>query len=162
MSDEARTGGNLDTGVTIRRATQTDLEMLVSFNAAMARETEDKGLDLESLRAGISALLADESLGFYLVAEVDGQVAGQLMITTEWSDWRNAHFWWLQSLYIVPERRRQGIFRRLYNYISNEAKQSGNVCGLRLYVERDNVRAQQVYVNLGMALSHYDMYEVEF
>ena len=148
--------------VTIRRAKLADVDTLVEFNAAMARETEDKGLDLASLKAGISALLGDESLGFYLVAELGGQVAGQLMITTEWSDWRNAHFWWLQSLYIVPEHRRKGIFRQLYDYIRDAASQDGNVCGLRLYVERENVRAQQVYVNLGMAHSNYDMYEVEF
>ena len=146
----------------IRRATASDVDSLVSFNAAMARETEDKALDMEPLRAGISALLEDDSLGFYLVAELDGQVAGQLMITTEWSDWRNAHFWWLQSVYILPEHRRKGIFRQLYSHILDEAKRRGNVCGLRLYVERENLRAQQVYVNLGMALSHYDMFEVEF
>ena len=148
--------------IEIRRATPTDVETLVSFNAAMARETEDKDLDLESLRAGINALLTDQALGFYLVAEIDGQAVGQLMITTEWSDWRNAHFWWLQSLYVLPDYRRQGVFRHLYSYIEAEASRAGNVCGLRLYVERTNRRAQQVYVNLGMELSHYDMYEVEF
>ena len=138
------------------------METLVSFNAAMARETEDKTLDLESLRAGISALLEDEALGFYLVAETGGQAVGQLMITTEWSDWRNAHFWWLQSLYVLPDYRQKGVFRNLYNYMQREASEAGNVCGLRLYVERTNTRAQQVYVNMGMDLSHYDMYEVEF
>lgn len=148
--------------IEIRRATPADVETLVAFNAAMARETEDKDLDLASLRAGINALLKDEALGFYLVADIDGQAVGQLMITTEWSDWRNAHFWWLQSLYVLPDYRRKGVFRHLYSYIQAEAGRAGNVCGLRLYVERTNRRAQQVYVNLGMELSHYDMYEVEF
>ena len=148
--------------IEIRRATPADVETLVAFNAAMARETEDKDLDLASLRAGINALLKDEALGFYLVADIDGQAVGQLMITTEWSDWRNAHFWWLQSLYVLPDYRRKGVFRHLYSYIQAQAGRAGNVCGLRLYVERTNRHAQQVYVNLGMELSHYDMYEVEF
>ena len=148
--------------ITIRRATSADLETLVSYNVAMARETEDKALDVDSLRDGIRELLADRSLGFYLVAEVSERSVGQLMITTEWSDWRNANFWWLQSLYVVPEYRRQGVFRRLYDHIWQEAQDMGNVCGLRLYVERTNQRAQQVYVNVGMNKSHYDMFEVEF
>ena len=148
--------------ITIRRATSADLETLVSYNIAMARETEDKALDVDSLRDGIRELLVDRSLGFYLVAEVGERPVGQLMITTEWSDWRNANFWWLQSLYVVPEYRRQGVFRRLYDHIWQEAQDTGNVCGLRLYVERTNQRAQQVYVNVGMNKSHYDMFEVEF
>ena len=148
--------------VTIRRAIPDDLETLVGFNVAMARETEDKGLDVDTLRAGVRALLEDSSLGFYLVAEVAGEAVGQLMVTAEWSDWRNAHFWWLQSVYVKPEYRRQGIFRQLYDSVRREARQTRKVCGIRLYVERTNHRAQQTYVNLGMAHSHYDMYEVEF
>ena len=147
---------------TIRQATLDDLDTMVDFNAAMALETEDKGLDLEALREGVGSLLEDDSLGFYLLAESGGTVVGQLMVTTEWSDWRNAHFWWLQSLYVVPEFRRQGVFRLLYQQVCKLASDAGDVCGLRLYVERTNHRAQQAYVNLGMALSHYDMYEVEF
>ena len=148
--------------ITIRRAKLDDLETLVGFNVAMARETEDKALPVESLSSGVKALLADESLGFYLVAELGGRPVGQVMITTEWSDWRNAHFWWLQSVYVVPECRRQGVFRSLYNHVVRQAQEAGNVCGLRLYVERTNQRAQQVYADLGMAQSHYDMFEVEF
>ena len=148
--------------ITIRRATEADLEVMVGFNIAMARETEDKGLDTGTLKRGIAALLQDDTLGFYLVAEIDGQPAGQIMVTTEWSDWRNAHFWWLQSLYVLPEHRRKGIFRSLYDHIVATAKASGDVCGIRLYVERTNHRAKDVYVNVGMELSHYDMFEVEF
>ena len=148
--------------ILIRRAMLADLETLVGFNVAMAQETEDKALAVDSLRDGVKALLADQSLGFYLVAEIDGQPVAQLMVTTEWSDWRNAHFWWLQSLFVRPQYRRQGIFRRLYGYVERLARESADVCGIRLYVERDNHRAQQAYVNLGMAHSHYDMYEVEF
>ena len=148
--------------ITIRHAGPGDLEMLVGFNSAMAQETEDKGLSLETLRKGIYSMLEDASLGFYLVAEVDGTAVAQLMVTTEWSDWRNAHFFWLQSLYVKPDYRRRGIFRRLYEYVERQARESGNVCGIRLYVERTNTGAQEAYVNLGMAHSHYDMYEVEF
>ena len=155
-------GGELAEEITIRRVTEADLDTLVSFNVAMALETEDKGLDRDTLRGGIAALLGNPALGFYLVAEMGGAPAGQLMVTTEWSDWRNAHFWWLQSLYVLPEHRRKGIFKSLYNRVLAEARQAGNVCGLRLYVERTNLRAQEVYVNLGMGLSHYDMFEVEF
>ena len=143
--------------ITIRHAGMGDLETLVGFNAAMAQETEDKGLCLDTLRSGISSMLEDDSLGFYLVAEVDGTAVAQLMVTKEWSDWRNAHFFWLQSLYVKPDYRRRGIFRRLYEYVERQARESGNVCGIRLYVERTNTRAQEAYVNLGMAHSHYDM-----
>ncbi len=152
----------MNSEITIRRAITTDLQTLVGFNSAMAKETEDKALCLESLRQGICAMLENDSLGFYLVAEANGEPVAQLMVTTEWSDWRNAHFFWLQSLYVTPEYRRQGVFRRLYEYVELLARESGNICGIRLYVERTNTRAQQAYVNLGMSHSHYDMYEVEF
>ena len=148
--------------ITIRRASVSDLETLVGFNAAMAQETEDKALSVDTLRNGIRAMLDDDSLGFYLVAETGGEAIGQLMVTTEWSDWRNSHFWWLQSLYVRPEFRRQGVFRRLYRQVEEQARESGNACGIRLYVERTNRRAQDAYINLGMSHSHYDMYEVEF
>jgi GNAT superfamily N-acetyltransferase len=128
----------------------------------MAFETEDKGLDEEKLRSGVLAALNNETLGFYLLAEIDGRTTGQLMITTEWSDWRNAYFWWIQSVYVVPEFRRRGVYRALDRQVRQDAQAAGNVCGIRLYVERTNHRAQQVYVNLGMSRSHYDMYEVEF
>ena len=148
--------------ITIRRAGLADLETLVSFNAAMARETEDKNLNDATLRAGVAAALRDESLGFYLIAEIGGEPAGQLLITTEWSDWRNGCFWWIQSVYVAPRFRRRGVYRALERRVRQDAGTAGNVCGLRLYVERANHRAQQVYVNLGMSRSHYDMYEVEF
>ena len=147
---------------TIRRATPDDVDILVGFNVAMAQETEDKALAVETLGSGLRALLEDPALGFYLVAESSGRPVGQIMVTSEWSDWRNAHFWWLQSLYVKPEYRRQGVFRQLFDYVQRRAREAGDVCGIRLYVERTNHRAQQAYVNLGMAHSHYDMYEIEF
>lgn len=139
-----------------------DVDTLVSFNAAMAQETEGKTLDLARLRLGVVALLQDTSRGFYLVAEMAGQVVGQLLITTEWSDWRNAYFWWIQSVYVVPDYRRRGVYRALDGYVRAEAQRRGDICGIRLYVERTNRAAQRVYTRLGMARSHYDLYEVEF
>ncbi|MCH7621944.1 MAG: GNAT family N-acetyltransferase [Chloroflexi bacterium] len=147
--------------ITIRRAIGSDLETIVDFNSAMARETEGKTLDLGRLRPGVAAVLADGGWGFYLLAEIAGQVAGQLMITTEWSDWRNAYFWWIQSVYVIPEHRRRGVYRALDQQVRAQARLRGNVCGVRLYVDRRNHGAQKVYSSLGMCPSHYDMYEVE-
>ena len=146
----------------MRWATLADLDTVVAFNAAMARETEGKELDLARVRAGVEAVLGDAKKGFYLVAEAEGQVVGQLLLTTEWSDWRNALFWWVQSVYVATHHRRQGVYCALDNYLRTEARRRGDVCGLRLYVARTNRVAQQVYANLGMVRSHYDMYEVEF
>ena len=146
----------------IRRASALDLDAVVAANLAMALETEGKVLDRETLRSGVESVLGNAGLGFYLVAEREGQVVGQLLITTEWSDWRNAYFWWIQSVYVIPERRRQGVYRALYDQVILEAKQAGNVCGVRLYVDQENLIAQRTYEHLGMAHSHYRLYEVEF
>ncbi len=151
---------NLD--IVVRNATQADLNTLVTFNAAMAKETEGKTLDLELLSKGVSAVLGQESLGFYLMAEVDGRPVGQLLITTEWSDWRNGYFWWIQSVYVDAEYRRQGVYRALNSHVHSEARRRGDVCGLRLYVERNNHVAQQVYSSLEMHRSHYDLFEIDF
>ena len=148
--------------IKVRRAITTDLETLVRFNSAMALETEAKTLDLAMLRAGVLAALENEALGFYFLAEIEGRAAGQLLITTEWSDWRNAYFWWIQSVYTDPEFRREGVYRALERQIREEALALGNVCGVRLYVDKANYAAQQVYVKLGMSPSHYDLYEIEF
>ena len=148
--------------IAVRRAVAADLDTLVRFNVAMAWETESKTLVADTLRRGVRAVLEDAGRGFYLVAEIEGRPAGQLLITTEWSDWRNAWFWWIQSVYVVPEFRRRGVYRALERQARQEALAAGNVCGLRLYVDRDNRAAQQVYVNLGMVHSNYDLYEVEF
>ena len=147
--------------IRVRRARLEDLDLLVEFNAAMARETEGKVLDLGLVRPGVEAVLRDEALGFYLVAERGGQVAGQLLITYEWSDWRNALFWWIQSVYVLPPHRRTGVYRALHGYVTSEAESAG-VCGLRLYVDQDNEAAQGVYASLGMGQARYYMYEVEF
>lgn len=148
--------------IAVRRAVAADLDTLVRFNMAMAWETEGKALAADTLRRGVRAVLEDAGQGFYLVAEIDRRPAGQLLITTEWSDWRNAWFWWIQSVYVTPEFRCRGVYRAMERRVRREALTAGNVCGLRLYVDRDNRAAQQVYVNLGMVHSNYDLYEVEF
>ena len=153
---------NQPTEVQVRRATLDDLKTLVEFNAAMAQETEGKTLELERLQAGVAALLDDYGRGFYYVAEDLGRVVGQLLITTEWSDWRNAYFWWIQSVYVVPEFRRRGVFRKLHNQVMVESRVQGDVCGLRLYVDRDNSVAQGVYASLGMYHTHYYLWEIDF
>ena len=144
----------------IRKAEFSDAPVIADFNAAMALETEQIELDRKILRNGVEALLADPSKGYYYLAERDGKIAGQLMITFEWSDWRNADFWWIQSVYVLPEFREQGVFRSLYTFIESLARSRGNVCGLRLYVEKGNVRARRTYETLGMHGSHYEMMEI--
>ncbi|MBX7220657.1 MAG: GNAT family N-acetyltransferase [Blastocatellia bacterium] len=144
--------------ITLRRATDSDCEALIAFNQAMAQETEGKELAPEIISAGVANLLAHPQYGFYIVAEVNGAVAGGLMVTFEWSDWRNGLFWWIQSVYIKPEFRRMGLYRRLYAFVKELAAEK-NVCGFRLYVEKENRIAQQTYERLGMTESHYNMYE---
>lgn len=151
----------LTSSIKIRRADQNDLDTMVEFNAAMALETEGETLNLDRLRKGISAALTDSALGFYLVAEADQQVVGQLLVTTEWSDWRNAYFWWIQSVYVRATHRRQGVYRALESHVRREAQGRGDVCALRLYVDRENLAAQKVYESLDMKQSRYYMYEID-
>ena len=148
--------------IKVRQAGPHDLGRLVQFNASMAQETEGQALDPARLKLGVAAVLQRQDLGFYLLAELEGQVVGQLLVTTEWSDWRNAFFWWVQSVYVLPEYRRRGVYRALDQQVRLEASQSGNVCGVRLYVDQENRVAQQVYQDLGMSQSRYYMYEIEF
>ena len=148
--------------IEIRRAVADDIDRIVEFNLAMARESEDKGLDIETLRAGVAAVLAEPANGFYLMAEADGRPAGSLMVTTEWSDWRNGRFWWIQSVFVAPEHRRLGIYSRLHDSVRRAGQADGQCCGLRLYVERNNIGAQATYASLGMAPTHYDLFEEEF
>jgi ribosomal protein S18 acetylase RimI-like enzyme len=143
----------------IRVAEPCDAGSLVKFNQLMAWETEQKKLDETILLKGVSALIADNNKGFYLVAEQNNEVVGSLMVTTEWSDWRNGVFWWIQSVYISPDFRRQGIYAQLYNQVKTLAEQKQDVCGFRLYVEKENIIAQKTYDSLGMQQSHYLMYE---
>jgi ribosomal protein S18 acetylase RimI-like enzyme len=145
--------------IAIRRAGAADAQALVDFNRAMALETERKDLLPEVVGAGVRALLASPAAGFYVVAEVDRQLAGALMVTKEWSDWRNGSFWWIQSVYVRPEHRRRRVYSRLYRHVQQMAADDAAVCGFRLYVERGNAAAQAVYRRLGMAETHYRVYE---
>ena len=144
---------------TIRKATKQDAADIARFNIAMAMETENKELKKSEIEPGVKALFERPELGFYMVAEHEGQVIGSLMITKEWSDWRNGVFWWIQSVYVVPEFRRKGVYRSMYKKIKDIAAQKSDVCGFRLYVENENTIAQKTYSDLGMAETHYKMFE---
>jgi len=145
--------------VTVRTATAGDIETLARFNRNMAAETEDKTLDADTVRAGVRALFDDPARGFYLIALREGRVVGSLMITTEWSDWRNGTFWWIQSVYVRPAARRTGVYTALHHDVRRRARATDDVCGLRLYVERDNETAQETYEQLGMTQTSYRLYE---
>ncbi|MGI8641089.1 MAG: GNAT family N-acetyltransferase [Pyrinomonadaceae bacterium] len=143
----------------IRIAKAEDAPDLVEFNQAMAFETEGKRLAANILQSGVEAVFQDEKKGFYVVAEDENKIIGGLMVTFEWSDWRSSWFWWIQSVYILPEARGRKIYSRLYDFVKEKAGTRGDVCGFRLYVEKENVNAQKVYEKLGMEVSHYLMYE---
>lgn len=150
------------TETTIRRAAAADAEVIAANNRAMALETEGKALDPVVSQRGVAAALADPRKGFYLLAERAGRVVGQLMVTYEWSDWRDGTFWWIQSVYVAPEARRSGVYRVLYDHLLAVARGSAGVCGIRLYVESANARAQETYAALGMQRAHYEIFEVDF
>lgn len=146
----------------IRAAMRADIETIAAFNAAMALETERKTLDPETLRAGVSAVFDDPARGFYRVTQVDGVVVACLLITFEWSDWRNGNWWWLQSVYVRPDHRGQGVFGAMYRAVRVEAHEAKGVCGLRLFVEEENLAAQRVYERLGMAREAYRIFHERF
>ena len=146
--------------IAIGRAATEDVAAIAQFNIAMAAETEDLALDPQTVHAGVAAVVSDDRRGFYLVARSDGKAVGSLMITYEWSDWRNGNLWWIQSVYVVPSARKQGIFRLLYDNVISLAKQSGDAAGVRLYVEKDNRGAQEVYRKLGMSETAYRVFEI--
>lgn len=143
----------------IRTATSEDKNTLASFQLLMARETEDLNLEREVLLKGIQALLDDPSKGRYFVAEEHDEILGCLMVTPEWSDWRNGTVWWIQSVFIMEEHRNKGIYKKLYNFIQEEVKKDDSLKGIRLYVDKTNLPAQAVYEALGMDGSHYQLYE---
>ena len=142
----------------IRLAERGDIAAIAEWNLAMAWETEQKRLDPQVLLRGVTAVLGEPRRGFYLIAELDGKAVGCLLMTYEWSDWRNGDFWWFQSVYVTPDARRSGVFRAMYAEVARRAKQAGAV-GLRLYVETENLRAQRTYRELEMEQCHYLMYE---
>ena len=141
-----------------REALPADASAIIEFQLAMARETEELELDRDILTKGVEALFADPALGRYYVAEEDGRIAGSLMITYEWSDWRNGMVWWIQSVYVTPEFRRRGVYAGLYTHVKSMVEQS-TVRGIRLYVDKRNKPAQEVYTRLGMNGEHYLVFE---
>jgi ribosomal protein S18 acetylase RimI-like enzyme len=143
----------------VRLAHPGDAATIAAYNAAMAWETEGKRLLPEVVGAGVRRLLGEPALGFYLVAEAQGEVVACLMVTTEWSDWRNGRFWWIQSVYVAPGWRRRGVFRALYAQVRAAAAAQPDVCGFRLYVEHDNLGAQATYEKLGMSRTGYRLLE---
>jgi ribosomal protein S18 acetylase RimI-like enzyme len=145
---------------TIREGTQRDLDIIAEFNCRLAHETEQLRLNLETVRAGVGAALEDSSRARYFLAEIDGQVVGQLMHTREWSDWRNGDIWWLQSVYVHSEFRSRGVFRALFEHLNRLARETPGVVGLRLYVESENHAAQNVYRKLGMSEGGYHVMEL--
>lgn len=147
--------------ISVRPAVPGDIASLVHGNVAMALEAEHKHLDPAIVDRGVRAVFEDPSRGRYFVAELDGRVVGQAMYTTEWSDWRCGDFWWFQSVYVQPDARRLGVFRALYRHVERLAEADPNVCGLRLYVERENLRAQQTYLRCGMQDAGYVVMEVD-
>ena len=147
------------TDVRVREARRDDAETIIEFQLAMARETEELTLDRDTLTRGVSALFDNPSLGRYFVAENDDRVIASLMITYEWSDWRNGMVWWIQSVYVVPELRKQRVYAGLYEHVQGLVRGDDSVKGIRLYVDRRNASAQAVYTRLGMNGEHYQVFE---
>ena len=145
--------------ILIRLADRQDADILTEFNILMARETEGKTLAPEVVGSGVKHLLQNHRNGFYVVAEKQDDVVGSLMVTSEWSDWRDGIFWWFQSVYVRRQCRRQGVFRKLYEFVKSRADKEPDVCGLRLYVEQNNITAQKTYSAIGMEETHYKIFE---
>jgi GNAT superfamily N-acetyltransferase len=145
--------------IVIRQAAPADTAVVCEFNRLLAKESEGKDLNLSLLESGVWAALADARKGRYFLAEADGAIVGQLGITYEWSDWRNGWFWWIQSVYVVPAARRQGVFRALFRHVEENARTDPDVIGIRLYVEHENHRAHDTYLNLGLVWTGYRVME---
>ena len=155
----------------IRAAEPADADLLAQWAQAMALETEHRQLDTDTVRAGVAAAIADPAKARYFVAMEDavlaggetiGMAVGTLMVTCEWSDWRNGDWWWIQSVYVTAQHRRQGIFAAMYRHVQQLAQETPGVIGLRLYVERDNAVAQRTYAALGMHDAGYAIQEQAF
>jgi GNAT superfamily N-acetyltransferase len=145
----------------IRKAVLADAAIITDFNIKLAEESEGLRLDLETVTQGVSALLADSSKGIYFVAETaEAGIVGQLMITYEWSDWRNGNIWWLQSVYVRADFRKRGVFKALFNHLVSLAEKSNEVWGLRLYMDKHNEQARRAYHKLGMTEMNYEVFEL--
>ena len=142
----------------ITKGQTEDIEVIAQFQVDMAMESEGTLLDIETVTKGVTAAINDGNKGCYYIARVDGETVGSLMLTREWSDWNNGWYWWIQSVYVAPEYRRQGIYKSMYQAVCEDARQQ-NVAQVRLYVDKTNIRGQKVYASLGMQESHYLIYE---
>jgi ribosomal protein S18 acetylase RimI-like enzyme len=149
---------NTDLDLTITQGKASDIDAIVRFQADMAMESEGTMLDMDRLTLGVSSAINDESKGIYLVARAGGKAIGSLMLTREWSDWNNQWYWWIQSVYVMPEYRKKGVYKAMYATLKDMAQENG-VSQIRLYADRTNLSAQQVYQRLGMRESHYLMFE---
>jgi len=145
--------------ISIRKASLADAAVIARYQVLMADETEGMKLDYETVLRGVSLAMKDSWKGFYLVSEIDNKIVGGLMVTLEWSDWRAKIIFWIQSLYVEPGFRRQGIFKAMYAYLKEEIAVRDDVAGIRLYVDKSNIRAQDVYNALGMNGEHYQLFE---
>ena len=143
----------------VRQATDSDSAPIVEFQLAMAWETEQLKLHEPTVIKGVAAVFEDSSKGIYYVAEVEGKIVGSLLTTFEWSDWRNGTVLWIQSVYVAEKWRRKNVFRKLYEHIQSMVNQDPNLKGIRLYVDKGNQAAQQVYGGLGMNGEHYGVFE---
>ncbi|MHC4203300.1 MAG: GNAT family N-acetyltransferase [Planctomycetota bacterium] len=148
--------------LSVRTGQDKDIDTLAKFNIALAWETEQKQLSPPIVTQGLQKLFKNPYYGFYIVAEIDDEVVGCCMVTYEWSDWRCGIFWWIQSVYVKSEFRRQGIFRKLYEFLKEKASQEKNVCGFRLYVEKSNHTGKKTYAGVGMKEAPYEFYEEPF
>ena len=147
--------------VSVRKAGLPDCEVLACFQEEMALATEDKRLDPATIRAGVRAVFEEPSRGFYFIAVRGESVIGALFVTTEWSDWRNGDFWWIQSVFVLEGERRQGVYRRLHDEVRRLAREQGDIVGIRLYVEKENEVAQATYRRMGMCEMRYLLFEGE-
>ena len=145
----------------IRKALNKDIDVIARYNYNLAYETENKILDMNILTRGVEAIIKDENKGIYHVCEINGEVVGQIMYTFEWSDWRNGTFLWIQSVYVNKEFRGMGVFKALYKFIRDIEDNDNNICGIRLYVEKENTIAKKTYKNIGMKECNYYIYEYD-
>lgn len=151
-----------NSSIRIREDRLEDVPVIVEYNQRMAMETESKKLDSETLKKGVEQGLRQPEKCRFFVAETQERVVGQAMITYEWSDWDNRDLWWIQSVYVHPDHRRQKVFTQLYRHIESLACETNQVRALRLYVKEDNAVGQAVYKKLSMSYTGYHVYEREF
>ena len=161
MSGASPSSDASNNAVRVRAGQLDDTETIARFQERMALTTENRRLDAELVRNGIKNAMQDARRGRYLVAEIDQRIVGSLLVTQEWSDWRNGWFYWIQSVWVDEDYRRRGVYRALHEHVRQEAREAAEVCGVRLYVERDNERAQSTYRSLGMVETAYRLYEEE-